>query len=71
MDIGHGLRLYTLRRIHDQDRTLAGGQASGNLIGKIDMARCVEKIKSVLQPILCFVLHRHGMCLDRDTSLAF
>ena len=71
MDIGHGLRLDTLRCIDDQDRAFAGGQTAGNLVGEIDVARRIEKIERVLQTILGLVLHRHRMGLDRDSTLTF
>ena len=37
--VGEGLRLDALGRVHHQQRALAGGQRSGDLVGEVHVAR--------------------------------
>jgi hypothetical protein len=63
------LRLDALRRVDDQDRSLAGGERTRNLVGEVDVSRRVDEVQLVLLPILRRVLHAHRVQLDRDPAL--
>jgi hypothetical protein len=43
--VGHGLRFDALRRVHDQQRALAGGQGARHLVGEIHVSRRVDEIQ--------------------------
>ena len=44
VDVGKGLRLDTLRCIDNEQRAVACGKASGNLIVEVNMARGVNQV---------------------------
>ena len=69
MDVGHCLGFDTLSGVDNQDRSFAGGQAPGDLVGKVDVTRGVHEIEGILLTILCPVLHGDGVGLDRDSAL--
>ena len=71
IDIGERLGLDALRRIHHQDRTLAGRQRARNLVGEIDMTGTIDQVQLVELPIVGLVIHSNSFGLDRDTLLAF
>ena len=48
IDIGEGLRLHALARVHHQKRAFAGGKAARDLIGKIHMARRVHEVENIV-----------------------
>ena len=48
IEVGQRLRLDALRRVHDQDRALAGGQAARDLVGEVHVARRVDQVELVL-----------------------
>ncbi len=50
VDVGDRLRLHPLRGIDDQKRTLAGAQASGDLIGKIDVTGRIDEVEFISPP---------------------
>ena len=47
VDIGEGLRLDALGRVDHQQRALAGGQATADLIGEVDMAGRVHQVEDI------------------------
>ena len=47
VDVGQRLRLDALRRVHDQDRALAGGQAARDLVGEVHVPRRVDQVELV------------------------
>ncbi len=42
------LRLDALRRVHEQERALAGGQRTGHFVGEIDVTGRVDEIEDVV-----------------------
>ena len=70
VEVGHGLRLDPLGGIDDEQRALAGGEAAGDLVGEIDVARGVQEVEAVFLAALGGVAHRDGMRLDGDAALA-
>ena len=43
--VGQRLRLDTLRRIHEQQRTFARGERAGDLVREIDVAGRVDQVE--------------------------
>ena len=70
VQIGDGLRLDALRRVHNQQRTLAGRDTARHLVGKVHMPRSVDQIQIVMLAIL-IVIHLDGVALDRNAPFAF
>ena len=64
IEIGDGLRLHTLRCIHDEQCTLACSDRAAHLVGKVHVSRSVNQIKGV-----SLILHLNGMRLDGNTTL--
>ena len=58
----------TLGRVHHQDGAVAGRQASGYLVVKVHMARCIDQIEDIFLSILCFINNTDRLRLDRNTS---
>ena len=69
MDVRHRLRLHALGRIDDQDGSLTGGEAPGDLVGEVDVARGVHEVERVFLTILGPVLHGDRVGLDGDAAL--
>ena len=67
--VGDTLRLDTLRDVHHQQRTLAGGQRTRYLVGKIHMPRRVDDVELVGLAVAGRVAQRHALCLDGDAAL--
>ena len=67
--VGQRLGLHALGGVHHQDGTLAGGQAAADLVGKVHMARGVDKVELVGLAVLGGVVHGHGAGLDGDAAL--
>ena len=70
VNIGDRLGLDALSRIYDQQGAFTSGQAAGDFIGEIDMARSIEQIEPVIVTVLCLIFHRHRMRFDRNTAFA-
>ena len=68
--IGERLRLDALRRIHEQQGALTGGQRAGHLVREIDVAGRVDQIEDVLVSVSGLVVQAYGMGLDGDAPLA-
>jgi hypothetical protein len=68
--VAERLRLDALRGVDHQDRTLAGGERSRDLIGEIHVARRVDEIELVLTAVGRGVAHPNGIQLDGDPALA-
>lgn len=68
IEIGNRLGLNALRRIHNQQRPLAGCDGAGNLVGKVHMTRSVDQIEDILLSLVG-VLHLDGVALDGDSLL--
>ena len=67
--IGQRLRLHALRSVDHQQRALAGGQRTRNLVAEVHMARRVDQVQLVGIAILGLIQHAHGMGLDGDAAL--
>ena len=63
------LCLDSLRRIDDEDRTIAGCKRTGYLVVKVHMARGIDEVKDILLPILCLIDDTGRLGLDRDATL--
>ena len=64
------LRLNSLCRIDNQYRTVTCSKASRNLIVKIHMPRCVDKVENIFLSILCLIHNAHRLCLDCYASFS-
>ena len=69
VEVGERLRLDALRRVHQQDGALAGGEAPRYLVAEVDVARRVDEVEHV---VLALVVpgQPDGLALDRDAALA-
>ncbi len=47
VDVGERLRLDALRRVDDQQRAFAGGQAAADFIGEVDVAGRVHQVELI------------------------
>ena len=50
VEVRQGLRLDALGRVHQQDGSLAGGQAPGDLVGEVHVPRRVDQVQLELGP---------------------
>ena len=48
VEVGEGLRLDALARVHDQQRPLAGRYGARDLVGEVDVARGVYQVQGPL-----------------------
>ncbi len=67
--VGHGLGFHTLRRIHHQQRALAGRQRAGDFVGEVPVARGVDQVELIGLAIPGVVGERRGLGLDGDAPL--
>ena len=65
------LGLDALRRVDDQHRALAGGQAAGDFIVEVDVARRVDEVQDIFLAVVGAVVQTHGAGLDGDAAFAF
>ena len=63
------LRLHPLRRVHHEDRSVAGGKASGDFIVKVHMPRSIDEIEDILLPVVRLIHRPDCLGFDRDASL--
>ena len=71
IEIGHRLGFDSLSSVDDQQGSLAGTHASRDFIGKIHVARGINKVELVSLTILGLVIHGHRMGLDGDSTFLF
>ena len=68
VEVGDGLCLNALRGVDHEKASFAGGNASRHFVGKVNVSRSVDEVKTV-----CFattvVFHLNGMTFNRDASL--
>ena len=69
VDVGERLRLDPLRRVDDQQRAFAGGEAAADLIGEVDVAGRVHQVELVGLAVRGLPLEAHGLRLDGDPAL--
>ena len=65
VEVGDGLGLDALGRIHHQQRTLAGSDGTGDFVAEVHVAGSVDKIEDV-----ALVLHLDCVALDSNALLA-
>ena len=70
VDVGHRLGFDALRRVDDEQRAFAGGQAAADLVGEVDVAGGVDQVEFVGFAVARGVAHAHGAGLDGDALLA-
>jgi hypothetical protein len=68
VDVGEGLRLDALRGVDHQERALAGGKRSIDLIGEVDMTRCVDQVEGVVLAVSRAVFEPDSLRLDSDSA---
>ncbi len=68
--IGDALGFDSLRCIHNQQGPLAGRQRARNLVGKIDMTRCVNEIELVCLAITRRIIKPDTLRLYGDAAFA-
>ena len=68
--VRHRLRLDALRGVHHQHGAFARGERAADLVGEVDVARCIDQVEEVLLAILSAILERRGLRLDGDATLA-
>ena len=64
------LRLDSLRRVHDKERSFAGLKRAGYFVRKIHVPRRIDQIEDVVLSIVGPVVHPHRLRLDGDHALA-
>ena len=69
IDIGQRLGLYALGGVHHEDGSLAGGQAPGDLICEVHMARGVDQVEDVFVSVLRLIDETGRLQLDGYTAL--
>src|SRR5262249_39705 len=70
IDVRHRLGLYALRRVHDQDRTLARREAARHLLGEVDGAGGVDQVEDVVASVTGAVAEAYAARLDGDPPFA-
>ncbi len=68
--VGDSLRLDALSGIDDQQRALAGGQRTGDLVGEVHVPGRVDQVQLVGLAVPGRVEDSDGLRLDRDAPLA-
>ena len=68
--VGDGLRLDSLGRVHEEERSLAGHQRTPDLVGEVHVARGVNQVELVGLPVLRLVEEGDAVRLDGDAALA-
>ena len=63
------LSLHALSRIHHQNRSVTGRQASGNLIIKVHMSRRINQVKYIFFSILRLIYNTDRLGFDRNSPL--
>ena len=63
------LGLNALRGVDEQDRTLARGQGTGDLVREVHVTGRVDHVERVGGTLVC-PRHAHRLALDRDAALA-
>ena len=67
--VGQSLGLDALGGVHYQDRAVAGRQASGHLVVKVNVSRSVDQVENILAAVLGLVNGAHGLRFDGDAAL--
>ena len=70
IDVGERLRLDALAGVDDEQRALAGGERTVDLIGEVDVAGRVDEVEDVILAVVRAIFEANGLRLDRDAALA-
>ena len=70
VDVCKRLRLDSLRRIHDKDRTVARSKGTAHFIIKVHMSGGIDQIENIFLSVLRLVHRTHRLRFDRDSSLS-
>ena len=68
VQVGYGLRLDALGSVHHQQRSFAGSDGTGDLVGKVHVPGSVDEVEHIGLPSAS-ILHLYGMALYRDAFL--
>ena len=69
--IGQSLCLNSLCRINYKHCPITGCKASWNFIVKVNVSRCINKVKNILFSIFSLVNSSNGLRLNSNTSFSF
>ncbi|MBG9887033.1 hypothetical protein ABE10_10920, partial [Bacillus toyonensis] len=69
IEVRQRLRLDSLRRVHEEDRALAGGERARHLVGEVDVPRSVDHVQGE-GLALDLPGHPDRLALDGDAALA-
>ena len=69
--ICQSLGFDALRCIYHENCSVTGCQGSGHLIGKVDMARCIDQMEDIFLTVFGLVGKLNDVQFDRDASLSF
>jgi hypothetical protein len=70
IEIAQGLRFNALSGVNEEEDPFAGSKRPGNLVGKIDMSRRVDKVQFVFYAVLADIGQINGLTLDRNATFA-
>ena len=68
VEVADGLRLYPLRSVYDEQRSLTCSYGARHLVAEVHVSWRVNQIERVLHIILS-IGHLYGVALDRDATL--
>ena len=68
VQVGQGLRLDALGRVHQQDGALTGGQRPGHLVGEVDVPGSVDQVEHVAAPVRAGPRQPDRLALDGDPA---
>ena len=69
INVCHRLRLNALRRIHNQNRTVASRKGTGHFIVKVHVSGSINQIENILLPVIRMVNQADRLRLDGDSAL--
>ena len=64
-----GLRLHTLCGIDHQQRALAGGNRTADLIREVNVSRSINQVQDILLPV-ALILHLYSVALNGNATFA-
>jgi len=67
--VGDRLGLHPLRGVHDEHRTLAGGERARDLVDEVHVTGRIDKIELVRLAVIRVIRHADGIGLDGDAPL--
>ncbi|MNE41425.1 hypothetical protein D3C80_1354960 [compost metagenome] len=66
--VSQRLRFDPLGSVHYQQCAFTGRKATGDLIGEIDMPRCVNQVQQIILTVVCTVSETYGLQLNGDPA---